>query len=282
MSTARAGCEDPDAGASDRSTRLIMLQRAAGNRAVGTLISSLAQPGPTSTIQNLAISRCGGKPCACDEEPISNQEAATGRLIQREEVDPADIETAPISLPPKSEDDSTSKADCPRLLQEIRDLIDGGGKVAKGLVCRLKDLLEDKHDLFNRFKDTPGPGRRGSWDGHVKAFDNQQNALINRMNDYILKRCGDPPGVPLPDDAVEWGKKPTPERPANLEAPTPAVAVPTPAPSRSKILTVLAVLGLSAALVVAVAAAVADPEPVTKLTAAGLSVRTATLLLAML
>lgn len=100
MSTARAGCEDPDAGASDRSTRLIMLQRAAGNRAVGTLISSLAQPGPTSTIQNLAISRCGGKPCACDEEPISNQEAATGRLIQREEVDPADVETAPISLPP--------------------------------------------------------------------------------------------------------------------------------------------------------------------------------------
>ena len=97
---------------------------------------------------------------------------------------------------------------------------------------------------------------------HAQDIAELQNALNNCKSWYTTKCTGQPIYIPVPEPVGEKEQKPVDEKTVIEEA--------------------LLALGLSVALVGLVAIALADPEPVSKLGAAGLSYTTAITLLAIL
>ncbi|WP_146209652.1 hypothetical protein [Vitiosangium sp. GDMCC 1.1324] len=184
----------------------------------------------------------------------------------------------------------------------------------RGLLGRHEDLLQDKENLYNKYrsKSTPHPDGKGSWDGHVDQYNEQQTGLSKLLQQWNNPRngCNGDGGSGLPQErfqiiqlAAMWAAEQAPSQPRPKSAPAAAsvglspVSAPAPAPTLSlapapttqsngpsteRIVKALKILGVSTALVVIVAVAVLDPEPVSKLTLAGLSVQQAATLLLLL
>jgi hypothetical protein len=169
---------------------------------------------------------------------------------------------------------------CLELFQKILDLINGGNGIKRGLVERFMDMLNDEI-LYQHHRTTSNPHpTKGSWDGHVQQYNDQQRGLNNRLNDWIKNGCDGPGGPPLPEAANEWVKKPAPTQPKNVSMPDPtsspdSASSPEPTLSYTTIRNAVIALGISVTLIGLIVVAVLDPEPLSKLAAIGLTIETA-------
>lgn len=81
---------------------------------------------------------------------------------------------------------------CDKLIQQIRDHI-------KGMKDKYNDLLDDKHDLYNRAR-TSNPGGdlagKGTWQGHIERF----KGLVEGLKNLIGKAAS--MGCKIPDDLI--------------------------------------------------------------------------------
>jgi hypothetical protein len=166
----------------------------------------------------------------------------------------------------------------------------------RGLLERHEGLLVDKEELYKQYrsKSTPHPGGKGSWDGHVDQYNEQQaglNQLLRQWNDP-RNGCNGNGGSGLPQErfqviqlAAMWAITQAPSQPRPKSAPASNAVAPSAqanGESMGRIRKALTILGVSAGLVAIVAVAVLDPEPISKLTLAGLSVQQAATLLLLL
>lgn len=199
-------------------------------------------------------------------------------------------------------------------MNELGGITLTGIDLHRGLLERHEHLLLDREELYTKYRSesTPHPGGKGSWDGHVRQYNEQQsglNKLIQQWNDP-RNGCNGDGGSGLPEErfqiirlAAMWAITQAPSQPRPKSAPASTsfksspvpVLIPaptlslTPAPaaqpngtSRERITKALKIIGVSAALVAIVAVAVLYPEPISKLTLAGLSVQQAATLLLLL
>jgi hypothetical protein len=107
---------------------------------------------------------------------------------------------------------------CGDLGQRIRDFIDGGNGIKRGLKERYQDLLDDVHDLYLNHRTVANPDPvYGSWDGHVQQYENQRRGLQNRVDKYKDDNCDDPNtpggGQPLAADVMTWYAQSAPAQP---------------------------------------------------------------------
>ena len=263
---------------------VLALQRTAGNAAVALLLRDADLSREPAQCDCGGIEH-GGEECEeCREGKREPGERQASRVVARQVTPP--LPGGPGGGP---------NVRCLELLGQILSFVHGGlthilggqtftgTQIKRGLIERFRDMVEDKADIYNRYryKSTPGPGGLGSWEGHQEQFEMQQRGLRNRLTEYIRNNCNDPSGG-LPaeaanayDEALEWATRPTPREPA----PKPAAPRTEESISWSDVVDVLVVIGLSIALVAAVIAALADPEPVSKVALAVGSVALATLIL---
>jgi hypothetical protein len=182
-----------------------------------------------------------------------------------------------------------------------------------GLLERHEALLLDKEDLYKKYRSTstPHPGGKGSWNGHVDQYKGQQAGLTKLLQQWNDPRngCNGDGGSGLPQErfrviqlAAMWAIAPAPSQPRLKSTPastpltsTVPVPIPDPTPSQTpapttqssgadtkRITKALVIIGVSAGLAIIVAAAILDPEPISKLTLAGLSAQQAATLLILL
>ena len=186
--------------------------------------------------------------------------------------------TPAMSTDPNFSPPGPGSTKCTELFQKILDFINGGNGIKKGLVERFMDMLNDVILYKNyRNKSNPHP-TKGSWDGHVEQYENQRRGLNKKLSDWIKYGCDGPGGPPLPVVANEWADKTAPEQPQNVSLPDSASS-PEPAFSYTTIRNVAIALGISVTLIGLIVIAVFDPEPLSKLTAIGLTVATANALM---
>jgi uncharacterized protein RhaS with RHS repeats len=99
--------------------------------------------------------------------------------------------------------------ECEEIAKKIADLV-------KELEKRYSDLSKDEGNLYKKEMrgDPKAPGRSGDWSGHQKAYENTQEGLRKKFNEYIDKGCGEPG-----QRARDWVTKPAPVKPDENRAP---------------------------------------------------------------
>lgn len=199
---------------------ILAMQRTSGNVAVQRLLTGgdrAPSLGFGSGSRLIARScACGGSPgvdgecvaCRSKRTSAQRQPAEEGRepVMQRSpEGQPANA-TVVQRLP--------NEQLCRGWRQKIVQACFGGGGMHRGLETRYYDMLNDTV-LYKHYRtvDNPHP-TKGSWDGHVQQYLDQQAGMIRKLNAWDRGKCWEFGNIPALPAAVDgWAAQAPPARP---------------------------------------------------------------------
>ncbi|MGF1938713.1 MAG: DUF4157 domain-containing protein [Nostoc sp. ChiQUE02] len=102
---------------------------------------------------------------------------------------------------------------------------DIGKEVTRGLPERYRQLRRDKETLYKNYTSNPKPGV-GSWNGHIKTYEDQRRDLNKLLDDWKRSGCGDLDKIrnvtkeqinQILEEAKYWANKPAPDKPDNTD-----------------------------------------------------------------
>ena len=99
------------------------------------------------------------------------------------------------------------RGDTPDTEDLCRELLQQVASSTRKVQSRYNELLENRQGLFTKAYDKPVPGLKGTWIGHVDAYNQARNALSRRISSAERNRCQ------VPQEAYHWRDQAPPSAP---------------------------------------------------------------------